>query len=94
MSVTAIILIQGWSAFSPSFDAVSFVSDYIEIPLFLVLYVVWRLIKRVKSHTLLQIDLDSELYEDGPDEELDNDKANARQQGEWGWAWKIYDAVL
>lgn len=39
------VLVQGWSSFSP-FSAVDFVSLYIEIPVMIVMYVAWMLIKR------------------------------------------------
>ncbi len=41
-----IVLVQGWVGFSPTFDAVSFVGYYIELPLLLVMYLAWKLIKR------------------------------------------------
>ncbi|KII94587.1 hypothetical protein PLICRDRAFT_97452 [Plicaturopsis crispa FD-325 SS-3] len=46
ITVTILILVQGWSSFYPSFTAVDFVSFYIEIPVMLVMYVVWMLLKR------------------------------------------------
>jgi len=46
ITVTAIILIQGWSSFSPHFTAVDFVSLYIEIPVMILMYTAWMLIRR------------------------------------------------
>lgn len=37
---------QGWSSFTPTFVAVDFVSFYIEIPVMIVMYVGWVLLKR------------------------------------------------
>lgn len=94
VTVSAIILIQGWSAFKGSFDAVSFVANYIELPLFLVLYVGWRLIKRVHSPTLLQIDLDSGRHAEDEYDEQNNQEIEQREKGKYGWAWRAYSAIF
>jgi AAT family amino acid transporter len=62
-----LVLIQGWSAFSPKFDAVSFVSYYIEIPIMLFMYVGWKLWKRTKIVKLAEMDLETDRYH-GPTE--------------------------
>jgi AAT family amino acid transporter len=54
-----LVLVQGWSCFSPSFDAVSFVSYYIELPVMLVMFVGWKLIKRTKLVELEEMDLET-----------------------------------
>ena len=36
-----IVLVQGWSSFSPSFSAVDFVSYYIELPIMAVMFLGW-----------------------------------------------------
>jgi AAT family amino acid transporter len=59
---SVLVLVQGWSCFSPSFDAVSFVSFYIELPVMLVMYVVWKLIKKTKTVRLEEMDLDTDTY--------------------------------
>ncbi|KAA1469881.1 hypothetical protein DENSPDRAFT_835560 [Dentipellis sp. KUC8613] len=46
ITTAALILIQGWSSFAPTFSAVDFVSFYIEIPVMIVMYVLWMLIRR------------------------------------------------
>ncbi|KAH7923932.1 hypothetical protein BV22DRAFT_1130240 [Leucogyrophana mollusca] len=46
ITVTALILIQGWSSIFPVFSAIDFVSFYIEIPVMLVMYLTWILAKR------------------------------------------------
>jgi amino acid permease len=40
------IPVQGWSSIFPKFVAVDFVSYYIEIPVMIVMYTAWMLIKR------------------------------------------------
>jgi len=46
VSVTAIILIQGWSSIIPHFSAVDFVSFYIEIPVMIFFYLAWLIFQR------------------------------------------------
>ncbi|KAF9070829.1 amino acid permease-domain-containing protein [Rhodocollybia butyracea] len=46
VTVAAIIIIQGWSSVIPTFSPVDFVSLYIEIPVMVVMYVVWLILKR------------------------------------------------
>ena len=53
---------QGWSCFSPSFDGVSFVSFYIELPVMFVMYAGWKLIKRTKWVHLYEMDLETDRY--------------------------------
>ncbi|KZP12388.1 hypothetical protein FIBSPDRAFT_754937 [Athelia psychrophila] len=46
ITVAALIIIQGYSSVIPVFTAVDFVSLYIEIPVMLVMYLAWMLIRR------------------------------------------------
>ncbi len=87
------MIVQGWQAFSP-WDSVSFVQNYIELPVFLLLYVVWRVVKRVHSPSLLEIDLDSGRHEDKEEEIQDNERNDTWDKGKWGWAWRAYNAEL
>ena len=57
-----LILVQGWSCFSPEFDAVSFVSYYVELPLMLVLYVGWKVWKKTKVVKLERMDLETDTH--------------------------------
>ena len=57
-----LILVQGWSCFSPEFDAVSFVSYYVELPLMLVLYVGWKVWKQTKVVKLERMDLETDTH--------------------------------
>jgi AAT family amino acid transporter len=57
-----LVLIQGWEAFSPKFDAVDFVSYYIELPIMLVMFVAWKLIKRTRYVRLHEMDLMTDVY--------------------------------
>jgi amino acid transporter, AAT family len=60
-----LVLVQGWSSFSPSFNGVSFVSYYIELPIMLIMYVGWKLWHRTKIVRLEDMDLETDRYE-GP----------------------------
>ncbi|GAA5993051.1 hypothetical protein JCM10908_003079 [Rhodotorula pacifica] len=93
VAVSFIILVQGWSVFSGGFDKIGFVSNYIELPVFLVLYLFWRVIKRVKSPTLLQIDLDTQRYVETERDVEDNQRIEERERGKFGWAWKLYSWI-
>lgn len=86
-----IVLVQGWSCFSPqynstktNFDAVSFVSLYIEIPVMILMFVVWKLIKKTKFVKLDEMDLVTDVYvvdEDVPEKEY------------YGWRGKVKRAL-
>ncbi|KAF2724569.1 putative amino acid permease [Polychaeton citri CBS 116435] len=60
-----LVLVQGWSCFSPTFQAVDFVSYYIEIPIMLVMYVGWKLLKRTKFVHLEEMDLITDRFDSG-----------------------------
>ncbi|KAH6607032.1 aat family amino acid transporter [Trichoderma cornu-damae] len=72
-----LVLIQGWSCFSPSFDGVSFVSFYIELPVMLVMYLGWKIFKRTKFVRLEDMDLETDVH-----------TAEERVQEEKGWKAK------
>ncbi|PGH13626.1 hypothetical protein AJ80_06258 [Polytolypa hystricis UAMH7299] len=66
---TVIILVQGWTCFSPVFSAVDFVSFYVEIPVMLLMIVVWKLIKRTKIVKWWEMDLLTDRYDGGVERE-------------------------
>ncbi|KAL4805433.1 amino acid permease/ SLC12A domain-containing protein [Aspergillus unguis] len=57
-----IVLVQGWSCFSPTFDGVSFVSLYVELPIMLGMYILWKVIKRTSIVKLAEVDLETDTY--------------------------------
>lgn len=57
-----IVLVQGWSCFSPKFDGVSFVSFYIELPVMLIMFVAWKFIKKTKVVKLDEMDLETDVH--------------------------------
>ncbi|RMZ89562.1 hypothetical protein DV736_g3209, partial [Chaetothyriales sp. CBS 134916] len=64
---TVLVLVQGWSCFSPTFDGLDFVSFYIEIPLMIVMIVGWKLIKRTHFVHVREMDLITDRYDLHPD---------------------------
>jgi len=65
----------------------------VELPVFLALYLFWRLVKGVKSPTLLQIDLDTNRYQETERDKEDNREIERREKGKFGWAWKMYSWI-
>ncbi|BCS22977.1 amino acid permease [Aspergillus puulaauensis] len=57
-----IVLVQGWTCFSPRFDGVSFVSFYVELPVMLIMFLGWKIIKRTKIVKLHEVDLETDTY--------------------------------
>lgn len=69
---TILILVQGWSCFSPKFDVVSFISFYIEIPLMMVMFLAWKYFKKTKWVRLEDMDLVTDVYSSGEREDSDS----------------------
>lgn len=49
IAVLFMILVQGWSSVIPKFEAVDFVSFYIQIPTMLVMFVLWMVVTGLRS---------------------------------------------
>lgn len=87
---SVLVLVQGWSSFSPSFKVVDFVSYYIELPVMLVMFVGWKLIKRTKFVRLEEMDLSTDRFDldfKSPEERqeaLEKSKLSRRAKGQ-GW---------
>ncbi|OTB20810.1 hypothetical protein K445DRAFT_313291 [Daldinia sp. EC12] len=79
-----LVLIQGWSCFSPKFNAVDFVSYYIELPLFALMFVAWKLIKRTKFKRASEMDLVTDVYtKDDIEPEEEGWAGRAKRIGGW-----------
>ncbi|KAJ2711447.1 hypothetical protein H4R19_003245 [Coemansia spiralis] len=52
-----IIIGQGYGTIWPKFDAVSFVSMYLALPLFIVIWITWKYAKKTKWVKLMDVDL-------------------------------------
>ncbi|PHH68189.1 hypothetical protein CDD80_195 [Ophiocordyceps camponoti-rufipedis] len=79
-----LVLVQGWSSFSPRFDPVSFVSFYIELPVMLVMYLAWKGWRRTKVVSLDEMDLETDVHTTADEEGVD-DKARhwAKRVATW-----------
>ncbi|KAJ5553087.1 hypothetical protein N7494_002465 [Penicillium frequentans] len=75
-----LVLIQGWSCFSPDFDAVSFVSYYIEVAIMIVMVVGWKVYKGTKLVPLDEMDLFTDQY-DHANEGINADTDEQRNTG-------------
>lgn len=85
---SVLVLVQGWSSFSPKFSPVDFVSYYIELPVMLVMFVAWKLIKRTKWVHLDTMDLQTDRFDLGLDEE-ERDAVLQKKRALWkGLTWK------
>lgn len=83
-----IVLVQGWSSFSPKFGAVDFVSFYIEIPLMAIMWLGWKCVKKTRFVTYEEMDLVSDVYVVGEDEfrEKEGERtARGRVEGVLRW---------
>lgn len=63
-----LVLVQGWSCFSPHFQRVNFVSYYIEIPIMIIMFLGWKLIKRTHFVRKSEMDLRTDRYDGGQDD--------------------------
>lgn len=64
---SVLVLVQGWSCFSPTFSGVDFVSFYVEIAIMFVMIVFWKVFKRTKFVRLHEMDLVTDRYDLAPE---------------------------
>ncbi|RTE75057.1 hypothetical protein BHE90_010480 [Fusarium euwallaceae] len=77
-----LVLVQGWSCFSPKFDGVSFVSFYIELPIMLIMYIGWKFVKKTKTVKLEEMDLVTDTY-----------TVDEKGEEETGWKAKVKNVI-
>lgn len=82
-----LVLVQGWSCFSPTFSGVDFVSYYIEIPIMIVMYLGWKTWKRSRIVKLSEMDLETDVYEMAPGEKQQIEVEDR------GWRGKSYMVI-
>jgi AAT family amino acid transporter len=79
-----IVLVQGWTSFSPRFSAIDFVSFYIELPVFALMFVIWKLVKRTKVRKASEMDLETDVYtKDDIEPEEKGWKNKGKRIGTW-----------
>lgn len=86
-----LVLVQGWSCFSPTFSAVDFVSFYVELPIMLVMFLFWKLLKRTKFVHLDRMDLITDRYDLHPDHKPESDLQEGQvvsSKNRWRFALK------
>jgi yeast amino acid transporter len=83
-------LVQGWTTLSP-FDAARFVDAYILLPLFFIIYFVYKLVYKTRYWRAEEIDLQS-----GRRQDLDSAKVNVQEDGTeikqsiWRRLWRSF----
>ena len=85
-----LVLVQGWSSFSPSFSVATFFSLYVELPIMLVMYLGWKMLKRTKVVRLHEMDLETDTYSvDRLDPIPDNGHSAWRERAYSIWRWLL-----
>lgn len=79
-----LVLVQGWSCFSPKFSAVDFVSYYIELPVMLIMFLAWKFIKGTKFVRAKDMDLTTDVYT-AEDVEPEDKGVKGRLQRIFNW---------
>ncbi|KAL1867787.1 Basic amino-acid permease [Paecilomyces lecythidis] len=79
---SVLVLVQGWSCFSPKFSPVDFVSYYVELPIMAGMYLLWKLVKRSHWVKLEEMDLVTDRV--APRDE------QADHQGSWAEKRKFF----
>ncbi|KAF8906476.1 amino acid permease-domain-containing protein [Gymnopilus junonius] len=75
VSVTFLILVQGWSSLFPAFSVVDFVSFYIELPIMAIMFSAWIIFRRSRSQFEIQANsISSEIQQSGSQSRVTNAK--------------------
>lgn len=64
-----LVLVQGWTSFKDGFHAVDFVSLYVELPVMLIMFLVWKFLKKTKFVKAEEMDLETDVYKPEVEEE-------------------------
>ncbi|PHH86428.1 hypothetical protein CDD83_10261 [Cordyceps sp. RAO-2017] len=84
---SCLVLVQGWSCFSPKFDAVSFISFYVELPIMIIMYAGWKWFKRTKLVGLGEMDLVTDVHM--ADEEAAEEEKGWRAKAKRIFTWLL-----
>jgi len=90
---SVLVLVQGWSCFSPTFKPVDFVSFYVEIPVMIAMFVAWKLWKRTKFVKLADMDLVTDRFDAEMSDEERKSALQDAKLGQWraaqGWKGRL-----
>lgn len=79
-----LVLVQGWSSFKGGFSPVDFVSYYIELPVFVLMVIVWKLVKKTKFRRAHEMDLVTDVYtKEDMEVEEDGWRGRGKRIGTW-----------
>ena len=82
-------LVQGWATLSP-FVAGDFVDAYILLPLFPLIFIVYKLINKTKWHRSYEIDLDEGRRRDLDDVSIDSQSVTDKKPSLWNRLWASF----
>lgn len=87
---SVLVLVQGWSCFSPRFKAVDFVSFYVELPIMLIMFLGWKLLKKTHFVRLEEMDFVTDRYDQGYTLEERDEMLRKAKLSPWakGQGWK------
>ncbi|EJC99889.1 uncharacterized protein FOMMEDRAFT_142721 [Fomitiporia mediterranea MF3/22] len=81
ITVSLVILFQGWTSFYPVFSPVDFVSLYLELPVMALMTLIWFIVRHRHEHEEDERDIEDDV------------RRAARRKGGWGWIWRIWETV-
>ncbi|KAI5480664.1 hypothetical protein MNV49_007591 [Pseudohyphozyma bogoriensis] len=88
ISITAVVtFFKGFDAFIPRFQYKSFITNYIGIPAFVVIFLGWKFWHKTKLIPLTEVDLVTGKKEFDDDEEVEEEKDAARNVPFWKKFW-------
>ncbi|CAM0140975.1 hypothetical protein VKS41_009143 [Umbelopsis sp. WA50703] len=92
--IIVLMLVQGWSSFSP-FNVSSFFSSYVSILFFLVLFVYHKLRHRTRWVKYKDMDLDTDFFRPPPEEPEEISSTDEKPQKKWRkWTEKVADFIM
>lgn len=90
-----LVLVQGWRSFSPRFNAVDFVSFYLELPVMLAMFLGWKFYHGTRLVHLDRMDLETDVHVAGSDDDAvsegDEERKKKKKKVEAeGVRWRVF----
>lgn len=76
-----LVFFQGYTSFLSPFDVASFVVDYVQLPVFLIMYLGWKFWHKTKFIKAADIDLNSDRRTGEEEQELERTDDWGRAEG-------------